>query len=195
MPAAGSMRGQVPAGYGWRSTSLGWEAFDSPAVPYRDCRMLAEMLVGYHRNVSAASPAGAPGAHRTGGPLGVQAARALIGTSLSRLQSAAPCLGSPRRIVSAHAAASNRVLPRVVSGLDRTTMIASRPRLRPKRCKTPLRFRLWSGWSTKREARRIKGRDGLETASAALVSAVPISVLCRGENVATGTPPNESSLC
>ena len=25
--------------------------------------MLAEMLVGYHRNVSAASPAGAPGAH------------------------------------------------------------------------------------------------------------------------------------
>jgi hypothetical protein len=53
------------------------------------------MLVGYHRNVSAASPAGAPSAHRTRGPLGVQAARALIGTSLSRLQSAAPCLGSP----------------------------------------------------------------------------------------------------
>jgi hypothetical protein len=60
------------------------------------------MLVGYHSNVSAASPAGAPGAHRTRGPLGVQAARALIGTSLSRLQSAAPCLGSPRRIISAH---------------------------------------------------------------------------------------------
>jgi hypothetical protein len=36
--------------------------------------MLAEMLVGYHRNVSAASPAGPPGAHRTRGPLGVQAA-------------------------------------------------------------------------------------------------------------------------
>ena len=181
------MRGQVPADYVWRSASLGWEAFDFPAVPYRDCRMLAEMLVGYHRNVSAASPAGPPGAHWTRGPLGVQAARALIGTSLFRLQSAAPCLGSPRRIISAHAAASNRVLPRAVSGLDRTTMIASRPRLRPKRCKAALRFRL--DQSTKREARRIKRRDGLETASAALVSAVQISVLCRGENVARGPLP------
>jgi hypothetical protein len=82
------MRGQVPAGYVERSASLGWEAFDSPAVPYRDCRMLAEMLVGYHRNVSAASPAGPPGAHRTRGPLGVQAARAVKGTSLRSSRSA-----------------------------------------------------------------------------------------------------------
>jgi hypothetical protein len=91
------MRGQVPAGYVWRSASLGWEAFDSPAVPYRDCRMLPEMLVGYHRNVSAASPAGPPGAI---GPAGRSAYRR-FGESERRVcvghGPPAPCLGSPRR--------------------------------------------------------------------------------------------------
>ena len=39
----------------WPNDPLGWEALDIPAVQYRNLRSLAEMLVGYERDVCVAS--------------------------------------------------------------------------------------------------------------------------------------------
>ena len=66
------------------------------------------------------------------GPPGVQAARGLAETSLSRSSaSRRSSCGSPRRAISLYVAASSKILPRAVSGLNRTVTTASKPRLRP----------------------------------------------------------------
>ena len=90
------------------------------------------MPVGYYRDVSAASLPGSP-SHIGSAGLGVQAARLLAETSLSRRGRGGPplVLGSRRRATSLYVAASSKILPRAVSGLNRTVTTASKPRLRP----------------------------------------------------------------
>jgi hypothetical protein len=88
------------------------------------------MPVDYYRNVPAASPG--VGAHRTRRALGVHAARGFAETSLSRWRAGRRSrFGSSQQAISLHVAASSKILPSVVRGLDRITMIVSRPRLRP----------------------------------------------------------------
>jgi hypothetical protein len=81
------------------------------------------MPVGYYRNVPAASPG--VGAHRTCGALGVHAARGFAETSLSRWRAGRRSSRvSLRRAISPRASALSKILPSVVRGLDRATMIS-----------------------------------------------------------------------
>jgi hypothetical protein len=134
-------------------------------------------------------------AHRTRGPLGVQAARALIGTSLSRLQSAAPCLGSPRRIISAHAAASNRVLPK--GRLRFRSHDDYRVEAEAATKAVQGTFALWSLVCIR--ARRGKpdvsrGGTDLKQPAPPCLCGPDLGALSWGER-GKRTPPNESSVC
>ena len=81
------------------------------------------MLVGYHRNVSTAS-SGVP--RRASDPRGTRrpdASRTRRVEFVSVVGELPPSRVSPRWVISPHAAAPSKMLPSVVRGLDRATMI------------------------------------------------------------------------